>query len=197
MAAPRKTTPPRTVDPTADPEVQQAAAEHPESVISPENTGYTAADYVAPTTASGRPVSEGQLTPEQLRMRQLEDQLAQQEALKLSTREDVYDTAVAENDGDSVLIHILVDGFVACGRTWYRGQEIEFVKGGQAYEESKDRNGKSWLALATPEGEMEQARRYGQVMFRQGPWPGAPWSDDEAANAERRRNRAAPIMTAR
>jgi hypothetical protein len=127
---------------------------------------------------------------DQKRIRELEDQLARQNAKAL---DDAPEKLVTANPGsDTILLHILEDGFTACGRVWYRGQEIEFEIGGPAYNDTKDRNGWTWLSLI--DDEYGQALRWGTVMFRRGAWPGAAYSDDTALLAERKRNRAAPEL---
>ncbi len=40
----------------------------------------------------------------------------------------------------------------------------------------------------------DQIRTYGQVMFGHGPWPGDPFDNARAAEAERRRGREAPVI---
>jgi hypothetical protein len=118
-----------------------------------------------------------------------------------------------------ILIHVLGDGFTALGQIWFLGQELEFTRGSKAYQDTLDRYGRSWLDL----DENEQIERYGQVMFRRGPWRGKPYTAakglglrhplaDEtgrsvaepteeqlnaAVEAERRRNRAAPTLPGR
>lgn len=88
-------------------------------------------------------------------------------------------------DGTTLLIHVLEDGFTANGQVWYRGQEIEYVVGKQPYEDTKDRNGKTWLEW----DDAEQMRRWGKVNFRRGPWPGSVYEDPRAAAAELTRSR--------
>jgi hypothetical protein len=91
----------------------------------------------------------------------------------------------AAADGSTILIHILEDGFTAAGQVWYRGQEIEYIVGEQAFEDTKDRHGRSWLAC----DDATQMQRWGRVMFRRGPWPGASYDDPRAAAAELARGR--------
>jgi hypothetical protein len=116
--------------------------------------------------------------------------LAHEAALDLGRADPVplLDLATGQ---DTILIHFLEDGFTALGEMWLRGQELEFVLPSEAYEATKDRNGKSWVDLARDE--MLQARKYGKVMFRLGPWPGQPWPQDESGQKERQRNRKAPV----
>lgn len=101
------------------------------------------------------------------------------------------DQTVAAPGTQVVLIHFLEDGFTALGNVWRRGQELEFVVPSEAHDATKNRFGVSWLDLAYDE--MSQSRKYGKVLFRLGPWPGAPWPDDVAGQAERTRSRKPPI----
>ncbi len=165
----------------------------------------------APAGAPARPVPESQLSPEQRRIRDLEDALAKERGRKDPDVE--LDTVDPGADGN-ILIHFLEDGFTALGNVWYRGQELEFAAGSGAYQDTCDRNGNSWLSLRGDD--MAQIRRFGKVMFRPGPWPGLklteadvtfealtgaakPGTDDLAAaeRAEAARNRAAPRLPTR
>jgi hypothetical protein len=136
-----------------------------------------------------RPTPEAELTPDQKKIRDLEHRLAQAETKKFDTAAEELDE-LGEDGSKTILIHILKDGFTALDRVWYRGQEIEFEVGGRAHEQTKDRTGQSWLAF----DEGEQMRRWGDVMFRRGPWPGSGWADTAAAEAERKRARRAPVI---
>lgn len=62
------------------------------------------------------------------------------------------------------LIHILRDGLTFGGKIWYRGEECHTAKYRQA---TVDRNGDSLLDL----DDHDQIARYGDVIFRAGPWP--------------------------
>lgn len=140
------------------------------------------------------------LSPAQKKIRDLRDAVARRDA-EIAERQPVaYDSA---ESADSVMIHILEDGFTACGQVWYRGQEIRFVRGGEAYEQTRNRLGASWLDL----DESAQWNRWGKKMFGLGPWPGKQWGDTsgvtdeaeiaaikQAAAREARRRAAAPII---
>jgi hypothetical protein len=66
---------------------------------------------------------------------------------------------------------------------------------GPHYEASKNNNGVSWLdELQTPAGEMKQARRFGKVLFREGPWPGDNFEEQTAALKEEARRRQPPPL---
>jgi hypothetical protein len=85
----------------------------------------------------------------------------------------------------TILIHILEDGFSAHGQIWYRGQEIEYITNEQVYYDTLDKFGNSWLGL----DDSDQMRRYGRVYFRPGPWPGLHYEDETSAEAEKKRGR--------
>lgn len=142
-----------------------------------------------------------QLTPAQKKIRDLKDAVARRDAEEAERVPVQYD----ETDGDGVMIHVLEDGLTACGVVWYRGQEIRFVQGGEAYEQTKNRLGESWLDLE----EADQWERWGKKMFGRGPWPGKRWGDTtgmtdqaeieaarQAAAREAKRRAAAPIIRA-
>lgn len=136
-----------------------------------------------------------ELTADQLRIQELEAKLA-------SALESAPPLLSPTPKGETILIHFLEDGMTAAGQIWYRGQELEFEIGGEAHEQTKDRNGYSWLALMDDVD--AQWDRYGKEMFRSGPWRGKGWeaavSEDDpagiekAAATERKRNRAAPVI---
>ena len=137
---------------------------------------------------SRRTKPESELSPEEKRIRELEDQLAKRRAKEIEDQPETLEQS--EAGGEGILIHFVEDGFTAQGRIWYRGQELEFDKEGRAYDQTKDRNGDSWLDLS----EDEQIDRYGKVYFKPGPWRGKDYDESNAQQAERRRNRAAPVV---
>jgi hypothetical protein len=111
------------------------------------------------------------LSPEQQEIKALRDQLA-----KLGGKRDVEPVAEAiPDDGENFVIHILEDGLTVLGRVMYRGDELEFKPGSQAYKDTFDRNGRTWLTLR--HDEFAQVDRWGKVMFRNGPWPGKKYTD--------------------
>lgn len=148
-------------------------------------------------------VPTAKLSPERQKLRELEDQLARRRAAEAEQAPQAYDEADAEGE-NVILIHILEDGFVFGGVTWFRGQEVSFVRGSAAYEQTKNRNGWSWLELVNdPRG---QYKKWGKQYFAPGPWPGRSWGDVEglppeeqaaalaAAEAEAKRGRRAPVV---
>lgn len=171
-----------------------------------------------PEPARTRPVPESELTPDQRRIRELEDRLARE----IGKKDPELELEVPPVPGDSgnILIHFLEDGLTALGTVWYRGQELEVAPGSPAYRDTCDRRGWSWLELRNDE--FGQVEKYKKVMFRSGPWPGKslidaaqvpyeslkpyqnspvrPPTEEElaaAAKAEVRRRRAAPRLPVR
>jgi hypothetical protein len=120
-----------------------------------------AREEVAQSKETARPVPESELTPEQRQIRQLQDELA-----RTRGKSDEVPVEYEENVEGGILIHFLVDGVSAQGRIWYRGQEAVF--GPKAYDQTRNRQGQSWLELS----EDDQVQRWGVVKFRKGPWPG-------------------------
>jgi hypothetical protein len=112
------------------------------------------------------------LTPEQQEIKRLRDLLAQEKGKKDTELE--YEPE-APADGETVRIHFLEDGMTAQGRIWYRGEELEFVVGSPAYQQTFDRFGWSWLSLR--DNDFGQVDRWGSVKFRSGPWPGKTYAD--------------------
>lgn len=141
--------------------------------------------------------------PKDKLIRELREQLAQQNAANIDNAPTQYEE---KGDGEVILIHFVANGFTAQGVGWQRGQEVEFVVGGKAYEQTKDRYGNTWLDLRDdPEG---QILRYGTEYFRSGPFRGIPIGStvgltdpediaavQEAAAIEAKRNRAAPLVS--
>ena len=152
---------------------------------------------------SSRPKPESQLSAEEKELRILQDRVAQKRTAEPEAAEDALETA--GNGQETILIHFIINGFTAQSRVWQRGQEIEFVVGGAAHEQTMDRFGNSWLDLRNDPA--AQIERYGAEYFREGPFPGLPLTytkdltdpDDIAAMqqiaaAEAKRNRAAPVI---
>lgn len=128
-------------------------------------------------------------SPDQLRIKALEDQLAKRNATIMENAPAQYDTT----EGEAIHIHFLEDGFVALGQVWYRGQEVEIVKGSPAYNRTLDRNGDTWINLAFDVP--EQQRRWGLQKLGIGPFVPRKGErfDDDVATEDARRGRAAPL----
>lgn len=108
-------------------------------------------------------------------IRELQDQLAKERGRKDSEPE--FEMLAQPGSGENIVIHILEDGFTALGQIWYRGQELEFEVGSQAYKDTFDRRGQTWLSLAGDDG--AQIDKWDRVMFRVGPWPGRSLSQSK------------------
>jgi hypothetical protein len=186
----------------------------PEAVPEPENETLRRIREVEAELAKPKPeptVEEGakefvptaKLSQTERKLRDLEDALAKRRAEEAEAAPTAYDDAVAEG-ADIILIHFLEDGFVFGGMTWYRGQEVSFVRGSLAYEQTKNRNGWTWVDLA---GDVAgQYQKWGKQYLGVGPWPGKPWNATEglppeeqeaarlAAEAEAKRGRKAPVV---
>lgn len=141
------------------------------------------AKSVAPAVVTPEPGTE-ELTPEQLEIRELKDQLAK----TLGAKDPELENDVVNNPGDekNILIHFVRDGFCELGTVWYRGQELELEPNTPQYNAAK-----KW-ALLDP---AEQEALFGAQFYRQGSWKGKEWEDAEAAKAEQRRGRAAPKIS--
>lgn len=113
------------------------------------------------------------LTPEQREIKMLRDQLARERGRKDVEPEPVDLTR--PGDETNILIHFLEDGLTVNGKVMYRGDELEFEVGSQAYKDTCDRNGKTFLDLRG--NDFAQVERWDRVMFRSGPWPGKTYSD--------------------
>lgn len=116
-----------------------------------------------------RPLPDSQLTPTQLEMRNLRDQLAKKKAREAEQSAQSYE--VVGEDADTIIIHILEDGFTVNGEITYRGRELHFARGGRAFEQTKNRFGDSWLDWDVD----KQYERWGEQKFGYGPWTGRPW----------------------
>lgn len=131
-------------------------------------------------------------TAKQLRIEELEDQLARRNAAKIDSASVTYSRPTGK--GAKVLIHIVEDGFTALGSVWYRGQEIEFEIPGIDYDRTKDINGNSWVDIA---GDLSaQYARWGKQYLALGPFVARPGEkfEDEVAAEDARRGRAVPMV---
>ncbi len=196
-------------------------AQHPAATVVADTSVASGAAHTAGEPAPAEvetppqaPVPVAELTPEQVMIRELRNQLALERGKKDVEQE--LDPVAQPGSADNIVIHFLEDGFSALGEVWYRGQEIEFEVGSKSYRDTFNRLGQSWLDLRL--NEFAQVERWGRIMFRPGPWPGksladakvtfqtvknadgsivaAPTAEElaKAAAAEAKRRRAAPRL---
>lgn len=206
MATPNRKTPP--AEPVTRPDVSDFDALLDEPVETPEEKRIRELEAELalpfPEDEEEEFVPTVQLTPEQQRIRDLEDRLARRNA-EIAERQAASFQAVAADGRESIVFHVLSDGFTFNGVVVYRGQEFEVVIGSKAYEDTKDRHGNTWLDLIKDSA--GQYRRWGKQIFAPGPWPFEQWGStlgltepeeisaaEAAAVAERKRNRAAPVI---
>lgn len=155
------------------------------------DTDIDTGDSFADDTATQEQLTaEAPLTADQQRIKELEDLLARERGHKDPAREI---ERPAPDGAGSIVVHILQNGFTANGQVWYRGQELEFNQNSRSYQDTKDRNGRTWLALR--DDDFAQIERYGDVMFRSGPWPGKSLLDVDKVEFEpmRRVDNDAPV----
>lgn len=107
-----------------------------------------------------RPRPAAELTQEELAAREAAHQAALRTAAALDRAEVQYVPA----EGETITIHFVEDGFTKFGVVWYRGQEITLGPSHPRWRDAVD-----WIML----DDRAQMQRYGRVLFRRGPWPGA------------------------
>lgn len=162
----------------------------------PEDPEPVAAPVDVAPVVSEAPAGPRQVTSADTELvRKLEAELAVARARLDGRDSDVSQWAagpapVDPQPGEKILIHVREDGFTAVGRVWYRGQELEFTVGQANWKATCNIHGKSWLVMS----DADQIRAYGQIMFGHGPWPGLPFNESAAVEAERRRGRTAPSI---
>jgi hypothetical protein len=66
------------------------------------------------------------------------------------------------------VIHFIANGLTWAGESWYLGQEIHIGPDHPRWTQAQ-----AWINLT----DFEQVERYGEVKFRQGPWPGLSYAD--------------------
>lgn len=143
-------------------------------------------------TAESEPEAE-EKTEEQRYIEELEHRLAQRNTQILESAPERF--IEDSGPGQKVLIHFLEDGFMGFGQIWSKGQEIEVVVGSDAWKRSVDSQGKSWLDLRNDLS--GQRKRYGKIMFAEGPyaWREGEEFDVTVAKADARRGRRVPAPT--
>lgn len=136
-------------------------------------------------------VQDAPLTPKQREIQELEDQLARRNAIIAENSPLEYVTPTG--NGETIVIHVVQDGFIALGEVWFRGQELEFEIGSAAHRATFNTLGISWVDIA---GDLQaQYKRWGKQYLAVGPFiprPGETF-DDEVARSDARRNRAVPF----
>lgn len=156
-------------------------------------------------------------TPEQLRIRELENQIAKFSALaeekaaaeakspqekEIEHRKAIQATArfnssqesfeaVEDDDPDLIVFHVLQSGFTFAGKVWWVGQTVKVKRGGLAYEATVDRNGASFLDDLSPA--TQRARYNGKIVLGEGPWTG-PSFNDGVSKLDAFRKDAAPVV---
>jgi hypothetical protein len=162
VGRPRKTA--RLVDPLAEP-----AQPGPTNPVPAEPEPVEPASPLDLPPRPDRPLPDSALTPEQLRIRELENQLALERGRK-DPELEFEPLADADAPSDLIFIHFIADGLSVLGKIWTRGEELRFDPRSRAYADTCDRNGRSWLEVR--DDPVAQERRWGEVKFRSGPWPG-------------------------
>lgn len=166
----------RSIQQSAEPSIDSpdpTVADHDTGDVLGETADVPADAPVVPAAGPGPAADE--LTPEQREIKILRDRLAVSEGRKDVDPEP--DELITQGSTDNIVIHFLEDGMTALGKVWYRGDELEFAPDSQAYKDTFDRRGKSWLDLR--HDEFAQADRWGRIMFRNGPWPGKTYKDGQ------------------
>ena len=153
---------------------------------------------------------EGADTPEQIRIRELEAQIAAFAAVPVEKSETVknlehtlalransaalsaHETLeeVIEDDPNVIMIHVLDTGISFADRVWNYGQSVGFKRGGKAYQDTVDRNGVSWLDDLSAKA---QYARFGKIVIGVGPYYG-PAFNDEIERLDEKRKLAAPVI---
>lgn len=125
-------------------------------------------------------------TPEEREIKELESKLAVRNAKILEDAEESYRPI----KGETIVIHVEMDGFTEFSRVWLRGQNIHITE--QDYKRTLDRRGNSWLDTHVNDPEL-QYQKWGGVYIGPGefkPRPGeAPFEDAVAVEDARRQGR--------
>lgn len=152
-------------------------------------------------------------TPAEARIRELEAKIAALEATPapaLKTEEEKnreHRAAIAANtaalsapeafeeaemsDPSTISFHILDTGFTFADRVWNFGQNVSIKRGGRAYQDTIDRDGKSWLDDLSRSA---QFARFRKIVIGEGFWDG-PAFNDAVSKLDAKRGSAAPVVT--
>jgi hypothetical protein len=109
----------------------------------------------------------------------------------LTSGADKYEDPSEYEEGEILEIHFLDDGITSNGRVWEKGQTVQYVIGGRAYNETKDRNGRTWLEHLSHN---EQLQRWGRIRVGFGPYPLA-LPEDHVNPEEAKRGKRAPVLS--
>lgn len=133
-----------------------------------------------------------QKTADQLRIEELENLLAERNAENISNAPEIIEQV---KRGDVIHeLHVVEDGFNQFGKVWLRGQNMLLTQ--KNYEDTKDRNGESWVDTLLNDPHAQYAR-WGRVFVAPGlftPRPGEVFAD-EVAREDARRKGAIPTFT--
>lgn len=105
-------------------------------------------------------VESKKLSAEEKKVSELEKKLQErqeQQAVTAGSFEEL-------EEGNTLLFHVLQTGFLAFGRVWNRGDEIELVVGSDAYKEAE-----SWLPYVFDTD--RQFMEWGKIKYELGPSP--------------------------
>lgn len=129
---------------------------------------------------------EVELTADQRRILELEALLAEKQAV--STEKLQY--APEPEHGEKLLFHFRKDGLILFGNVWMRGQEIEVVVGSPQYSRAK-------AVLDIADDEDAQLAKWGDRYLAPGPFRPRRGEkfDDDLAREDVRRGRRIPIST--
>lgn len=111
-------------------------------------------------------VEPKKISPEELRVHELEGLLMQKQAIAAITAGSYEELT----DGDKFLMHVLEPNTNIAGHIWNRGDELLFTVGDSVWNEQFDRNGDTWIKLVFDEE--AQIAKFGSVRYLPGPWTG-------------------------
>lgn len=110
------------------------------------------------------------------RVRRTKAQIEADEAAEAKRREELAAARAAAIPAPITprfrkVFHVVNDGFTVFGKVRYRGEEFVVEEGTPEFALSYDRYGNFIFARS----EEDQIEAYGEVKYREGPWPGLPY----------------------
>ncbi len=179
---------PVSEDVAVEPDVEDFDTLLAEPELTPEQIRIAELEAKLEALTANQPEPEIELTPEQKRIAELEAILAD----RLAPAEGI-ETARRAVSSDTVLFHFRKDGLLVLGNVWLRGQEIEIQIGSEAHKRTFNSKGESWLDILDDED--AQVARWGDRFIAPGPFRCRPGEvfDDEVAREDRKRNRRVEI----